>query len=199
MNKKPREVALPERVVRGKPRAEQTTLDDKFLPLPLLSCHSAVAATTDKAFDGTALFVVLAMYQAFSVLDRDQVEELAKVGLSPIHFNILATLQRANSPTTVGALSSMLFVRSNNMSGNINALIRMGLIERQVNPRDSRSFLIELTTQGHEFLNQTLPGHWSWLEQLMNRLSTKERMQLVELLKKMVNSIQAAHLARDAE
>lgn len=196
-DKKKSEYSSSEGKSKGKSRSANPITDDKFLPLPKLSHHKAVATTVDDAFDGTALFVVLAMYRAFSVLDRDQVEVLAKVDLTPLQFNLLATLQRANSPTTVGALSSMLFVRSNNMSGNINALIQRGFIERQVNPQDSRSFLIELTEEGHAFLNHTLPGHWTWLEQLMNGLSKKKRTQLVELLKEMVHSIQAAHQARD--
>jgi len=167
-------------------------------PFPHLSDHTEVTAALDHAFDGTALFVVLTMYRAFSVLDRDQIEELAKLDLTPLQFNILATLQRVHSATTIGALSTMLFVRSNNMSGNVNSLVAKGLIQRQLNPLDSRSFLIDLTPQGHTFLNQHLPENWRRLELLMGELNGRQRVQLIALLKRVIHSIQCANHLRQA-
>lgn len=168
----------------------QLQSNDGLVPLPELSNHKSVSV--DGGFDSSALHVVLSLYQTFSILDRDQVDKLGKVGLTPLRYNILATLQRANEPMVVGALSAALYVRSNNMSGNINALIDKGLIERKVNPTDSRSFFIELTAEGHEFLNKKLPEHWGWLEKLMSGLSIDEREGLIRLLKKTAHSIQSA-------
>ena len=151
-----------------------------------------MATALGDAFDGTALFVVIAMYRAFYVLDRDQVEELSRMDLTPIQFNILTTLQRVGRPTTIGALGSMLIVRPNHMSGNINVLVRKSYIERRINPEDSRSFLIELTKAGRAFLRKALPPHWRRLERLMGDLDAQQRMQLVHLLKIMVLSLQHA-------
>lgn len=174
--------------------AQVSTVDDS-LPLPHLSDHIAVATALDRTLDGTALFVLIAMYRAFWVLDRDQVDELTTLGLTPVQFNILTTLQRVGKPTAIGALGSMLIVRANYMSSNINALVGKGFIERKMNPHDSRSLLVELTKHGHAFLDQKLPSHWRRLEQLMGGLNAEERLHLVALLKKMVNSIQEAHHA----
>jgi len=146
----------------------------------------------DRTLDGTAMFVVIGMYRAFSVLDRDQVEELSRLDLTPVQFNILTTLQRVGKPTTVGALGAMLIVRPNHMSGSINTLVRRGYVERQINPDDSRSVLVELTKKGMAFLEEKLPAHWRRLEALMRGLDTDQRLQLVGLLKSMVQSIQAA-------
>lgn len=163
------------------------------LPLPHLSDHVAVATALDRTLDGTALFVVIGMYRAFSVLDRDQSEELQRLDLTPVQFNILTTLQRVGKPTTIGALGAMLIVRPNHMSGNINALVDKGFISRQINPDDSRSYLVNLTKKGHAFLDRHLPAHWRRLEQLMGGLNKGQRLQLLDLLKMMVQSIQSTN------
>lgn len=154
-----------------------------------LSDQVAVAAALDEALDGTALWVLLAMYRAFAILDRDQADEVAEMGLSPLQFNILTTLQRAHQPTTMGALASMLVVKPNNLSGNINTLAERGLIRRELNANDQRSLLAVLTREGEDFLREHLPAHWRRLERLLGGLSREQRMQLVTLLKGLAVSI----------
>lgn len=159
------------------------------VPLPHLSDQVSVAAALDKALDGSALWVLLGLYRAFAVLDRDQAEELGGVGLSPLQFNILTVLQRTGQPTTMGALAGMLVVKPTNLSGNINSLIERGLVKRELNAADQRSLLAILTPGGQEFLAEHLPGHWRRLERLMYGLSREKRIQLVSLLKELVVSI----------
>lgn len=155
-----------------------------------LSDQVAIAAALDKALDGTALWVLLAVYRAFAILDRDQADEVAGMGLSPLQFNILTTLQRTRQPTTMGALAGMLVVKPNNLSGNINALAERGLIRRELNTTDQRSLLAVLTREGETFLREHLPAHWRRLERLLGGLSQEQRMQLVMLLKGLTQSIE---------
>jgi len=161
------------------------------VPLPHLSDQVAVSAALDQQLDGSALWVLLGMYRAFGVLDRDQTDELNAMGLSPLQFNILTTLQRAKQPVTMGALASMLVVKPNNLSGNINTLVDRGLVRRELNVSDQRSLLAVLTAEGAAFLGDHLPGHWRRLERLMGGLSREQRLQLVALLKQLVGSIHA--------
>lgn len=158
--------------------------------LPHLSDQIAVAAAIDKALDGSALWVLLGLYRAFAVLDRDQADEVASIGLSPLQFNMLTVLQRTGQPTTMGALAGMLVVKSTNLSGNINSLIERGLVKREFNAADQRSLLAVLTPAGQEYLAAHLPGHWRRLERLMYGLSREKRIQLVSLLKELVLSIE---------
>ena len=158
--------------------------------LPHLSDQVSISAVMDKSLDGSALWVLLGLYRAFAVLDRDQAEEVASVGLSPLQFNILTCLQRIGSATTMGALARMLVVKPTNLSGNINSLIERGLVRRELNASDQRSLLAVLTPGGHEFLDEHLPGHWRRLERLMYGLSREKRLQLVSLLKELTLSIE---------
>jgi DNA-binding MarR family transcriptional regulator len=169
--------------------ADPDSSNAEDVPLPHLSDQVSVSAALDKALDGSALWVLLGLYRAFAVLDRDQSDEVADLGLSPLQFNILMTLQRAGKPTTMGALAAMLVVKPNNLSGNINSLVERGLVKRELNVSDQRSILAVLTDEGHAFLQQHVPGHWRRLERLMYGLTREKRLQLVALLKEMVISV----------
>jgi DNA-binding MarR family transcriptional regulator len=158
--------------------------------LPLLRDQVSVSAALDKALDGSALWVLLAVYRSFALLDRDQAEEVGNMGLTPLQFNILTVLQRTGQPTTMGALAGMLVVKPTNLSGNFNTLVERGLVRREINEADQRSLLAVLTPQGHAFLDEHLPAHWRRLERLMYGLGREKRLQLVALLKELVVSIE---------
>jgi DNA-binding MarR family transcriptional regulator len=162
----------------------------EIVRLPHLSDQVAVAAALDKTLDGSALWVLLGLYRAFATLDRDQAQEVGSIGLSPLQFNILTVLQRTGQPTTMGALAGMLVVKPTNLSGNINSLIKRGLVKRELNAGDQRWLLAVLTPNGEAFLSEHLPGHWRRLERLMFGLSREKRIQLVGLLRELLASIE---------
>lgn len=164
--------------------------DGSAIPLSRLSDQVAVSTARYKDLDGTALWVLLAVYRAFATLDRDQSGEMAAMGLTPLQFNILTTLQRVHQPTTMGALAAMLVVKPNNLSGNISSLVNQGLVKREINVSDQRSLLAVLTPVGEAFLAEHLPVHWRRLERLMGGLSRAEKLHLVGLLNQMAHSIQ---------
>ena len=164
-------------------------VSDELL-LPHLSDQVSVSAAMDKALDGSALWVLLAVYRTFAILDRDQADEVARVGLTPLQFNILTVLQRTGRATTMGALASMLVVRPTNLSGNMNSLIGRGLVRRELYAADQRSLLAVLTPAGQEFLAEHLPEHWRRLERLMYGLSREKRLELVSLLKELALSVE---------
>jgi DNA-binding MarR family transcriptional regulator len=172
-------------------RAKNTDDEDALaMPLPHLSDQVAVSVARHKELDGSALWVLLAVYRGFATLDRDQSDEVAAIGLTPLQFNILTTLQRAHQPTTMGALAAMMVVKPNNLSGNISFLVDQGLVKRELNVSDQRSLLAVLTPVGEAFLAKHLPPHWRRLERLMGGMSRAEKLQLVGLLNQMTLSIQ---------
>ena len=171
--------------------AKKKSIDDSAAPkLNRLSDQVAASAIHYRTLDGSALWALLALYRSFAILDRDQALEVSALGLTPLQFNILTTLQRTRQPTTMGALASMLVVKPNNLSGNINTLAAKGLLRRELNVADQRSLLAVLTRQGEAFLKKHLPGHWERLERLMSGLTKGQRLQMVSLLNQLNASIE---------
>jgi DNA-binding MarR family transcriptional regulator len=175
----------------GRLPSHSVTSDDaaEDSPLPHLSDQVAASAFRYRQMEGSALWVLLAMYRAFAVLDRDQAVEVSTLGLTPLQFNILNVLQRVGKPITMGTLASALVVQPTNLSSNFSALADKGLVKRELNDKDRRSLLAVLTKKGDAFLEKVLPPHWERLELLMSALSKEDRISLVALLKRMSTSI----------
>lgn len=150
------------------------------------------AARSGPSFDSVSLALTLTLYRTFSEFDRVHAEELGPVGLTVSQFNVLNVLDRASKPMTMGELSAAVSVRPANMTGVVDAVSDKGLVERRLNPSDRRSFLVAITPDGESFLADFLPGHWQYLDGLLNGLRPAERAQLLRLLDKLLLSLAAS-------
>jgi DNA-binding MarR family transcriptional regulator len=82
------------------------------------------------------------------VLERLAVE-LEDLGLSHGEVNALAQLE-PEAVRTVAELQAATGQRASTLTGVLDRLERRGLVERQLNPRDRRSFTVTLTDGGEE-------------------------------------------------
>jgi DNA-binding MarR family transcriptional regulator len=74
-------------------------------------------------------------------------KELRDLGLTHGEINALAAL-RTDSGRTVADLQKTTGQRASTLTGVLDRLERRGLVERRPNPRDRRSFTIDLTAAG---------------------------------------------------
>ncbi|HUO38685.1 MAG TPA: MarR family transcriptional regulator [Mycobacterium sp.] len=143
-------------------------------------------------FDPTVLALTLTMFRTATAFERAHAAELVPHGLNTSQLNILTVLDRAPEPLTMGALGQAVAVRPANLTGVVDGLVERQLLERISNPDDRRSFLIRISTQGRAFLRKFLPGHWTYLQQLMDGLTQRQKQQLQSLLDRFFDSIEAA-------
>jgi MarR family transcriptional regulator, organic hydroperoxide resistance regulator len=73
--------------------------------------------------------------------------DLADLGLSHGELNALAQLEEE---ATVAQLQRATGQRASTLTGVLDRLEQRGLVERQLNPRDRRSFMISVTEQGRD-------------------------------------------------
>ena len=73
--------------------------------------------------------------------------ELADLGLTHGEINALAHLQPSH-PVTVGELLAATGQRPSTLTSVLDRLERRGLLARELNPRDRRSFTVALTDGG---------------------------------------------------
>jgi MarR family transcriptional regulator, organic hydroperoxide resistance regulator len=74
-------------------------------------------------------------------------EELRDLGLTHGEINALAALE-TDSGRTVADLQKATGQRASTLTGVLDRLERRGLVERRPNPRDRRSFTVDLTVAG---------------------------------------------------
>ena len=174
--------------------------DPSAANLPVrLRLQAQLSARESPGLNPSSLVVLLAMYRAMAVLDRNQTDELAPSGLNCAQFNVLTVLHRAATPLAMRQLSTMMAVQPTNLSGIVRTLRGRGLVKQVLNESDSRSLLVSITSEGEQFLAKVLPVHWSRLEGIMSDLSEKERQTLVTLLERLVHSIRVGERPKGAD
>ncbi|MBG2709919.1 MarR family transcriptional regulator [Proteus columbae] len=125
-------------------------------------------------------------------LSREMEKVFSQFGLNTSSFDVLATLRRAGDPYTLspGEMLSTLMVTSGTMTNRIDQLEKAGWVIRKVNPEDGRSFLVSLTPEGLELINQVIEAHAENQKRLVSGLSQQEQQTLNQLLKVFLNSLE---------
>jgi DNA-binding MarR family transcriptional regulator len=164
------------------------------LSVPEQVIRSAREAGDD--LDPESLTVMMMLYRAVAAVDRTHAAELAPYKLNLGQFQALSVLHRVQEPVTMGELAELLSVRRANLTGLIDTLARRSLVQRVLNPRDRRSFLVEITPAAERWLEEFLPHHWRYLSTLTSGLASGELRQLAQLLDRLRNSVESAPRAR---
>lgn len=114
-------------------------------------------------------------------------------------FDILAQLERAGGPMSMGDLSRHLMVSNGNVTGLVDRLAREGLVERTASPSDRRVQMVSLTESGSAFFARIADEHRRWIGEMMSGLSADEMNTLYDLLARLKESIRTAERGNTLE
>jgi len=111
-------------------------------------------------------------------------------GLTWGEYLVLAALRRAGPPYRMNptALYGSVILSSGGMTKRLDRLERAGLVERLPDPTDRRGRLVALTDRGLELVDAAVVDHLANEEALLAALSTSERRDLSDLLRKLLAS-----------
>ena len=117
----------------------------------------------------------------------------AEHGLNAASFDVLATLRRAGKPyrLTPTALFESLMVTSGTMTNRLQRLEEKGLIQRQPNPEDARSQLVQLTPRGKALIEKAVVPHVENEGMILDQLPPRTRQQLEDGLKVLMKVLEA--------
>lgn len=89
-----------------------------------------------------------------------------RFGISLARFDYLAQLRRHPAGLRMNVLSRYLMVTGGNVTGLTDELERDGLVTREEDPSDRRSFLLRLTDAGRQTFDAIAAAHEAWLVEL---------------------------------
>jgi len=105
-------------------------------------------------------------------------------------LNLLIDEEMGNtSGLTPTSISQSQHVSKNTISVLLRGLETQGLIQRTLDSNDLRTFRIQLTQAGREYLRQNVPHRMENLNQIFSGLDLVEQEQLAALLTKMQRSL----------
>ncbi len=100
-------------------------------------------------------------------------------------FDLLAQLERHPEGLRMGELSRRMMVTTGNVTGITDQLEAEGLVRREVDLQDRRSFTVKLTPQGRKVFGEMARVHEGWVIEFFSGLSASERDGLFALLGKL--------------
>src|SRR5690349_16678157 len=125
------------------------------------------------------------------LLDLARREAFTAHSIETWEFDVLAALRRAGRPYQLspGQLLKETMVTSGTMTNRIDRLTERGFVERSPDPNDRRGVLVGLTTTGKNAVDGAFETLLSSERDLLAELSTGERRQLADLLKRLMHPL----------
>jgi DNA-binding MarR family transcriptional regulator len=105
-----------------------------------------------------------------------------RFGMTLARFDYLAQLHRHPEGLRMSALSRYLMVTGGNVTALTDDLEKDGLVLREVDTEDRRSFKVALTGPGRKAFEKVAQIHESWVVELLSGLDADQKHQLQDLL-----------------
>ena len=117
----------------------------------------------------------------------------ASYGMTLARFDYLAQLERHPDGLRMSALSRYLMVTGGNVTGLTDELVKEGLVQRDAEPEDRRSWRVTLTPKGRKAFEKIAIEHERWVMELLGGIADAERQQLYTLLGQLRVQLSARH------
>ena len=153
-----------------------------------------------RADDGLELRVWLRLLTCSTLIEHGVRHGLHRsFGTTLPRFDVLAQLQRAGKPLSMGDLSRRLMVTNGNITGLVDRLAREGLVERRRADGDRRVQMVELTDAGAASFARMAADNRRWVTGMMEGLARKEKETLFALLGRLKSAVLAGQAMEDAD
>lgn len=110
------------------------------------------------------------------------------IGVAPTEINLMVMVGNTKDLLLREFLETLKIPKST-LTSIINRLERKDYIKRVINPRDKRSFGLELTEKGGQFLEEYIAYQSEMGAKILKGLSKEEQQQLLYLLEKIAASV----------
>jgi DNA-binding MarR family transcriptional regulator len=104
-------------------------------------------------------------------------------------FDVMASLDRYPKGQTMGELSRALLVSNGNTTSIVRQLESSGLVTSRPDPRDLRSSIVMLTSDGKKQFALLAAAHHRWVKNAMSNFPADKQKKLFNLLADLNNSI----------
>lgn len=127
------------------------------------------------------LFVVL--IRALESIEKQVVRDIKSHGLNQTEFAVLELLYNKGAQP-IQKIGKKVLLASSSITYVVDKLEEKKMLERKACPKDRRVTHAEITAKGIESMDIIFPKHKEALNEIFNKLSTQEKEQMIEQLKR---------------
>lgn len=144
---------------------------------------------TKMGSDASGAHLWLVLWKAFRAMDGHANRSIAGLGLCRSDFGVMEALLH-KGPLPVKALGEKVLLTSGSMTAAVDRLERRGWVVRGNDPADRRSRIVRLTAEGSKTIEALFADHERDMERAVEGLSWVERLELLELLRRLGQSVE---------
>ncbi len=128
------------------------------------------------------LFIVL--NRALQSVKKRVEENIKSFGLNPTEFAVLELLySKGDQP--IQKIGEKVLIASSSITYVVDKLEKKRFIDRKPCPKDRRITYAAITEAGTDVMNDIFPKHRDAIEEICSGLDEKEKMMVIEQLKKL--------------
>jgi DNA-binding MarR family transcriptional regulator len=105
-------------------------------------------------------------------------------------FDLMAQLERHAGGLKMNELSKRLMVTGGNVTGITDQLESEGLVVRESDPADRRTYTVKLTPSGRRLFARMAAAHEQWVVELFSGLAAAEKDEVYRVLAKLKVSLE---------
>lgn len=128
------------------------------------------------------LFIVLA--RAYNSVVAHSIRDIQSHGLNSTEFGVLDLLYH-KGPQPLQKIGEKVLISSGNITYVADKLQKKNLLVRKASPDDRRVIFADLTDEGRSFFQSIFPQHQQVLVRAVEDLDSEEKMQAIQLLRKL--------------
>ncbi|MDY0210487.1 MAG: MarR family transcriptional regulator [Acholeplasma sp.] len=129
------------------------------------------------------LKTVTVLFRAKNSFENIIKKDVLSYGLNPSEFGTLEALYHKGN-LSVQEVTEKVLIANSSMTYVLDNLVKRGLITREQSLKDKRSFVLSLTQNGIDKMNQIYPTHEINMKKVLAVLTAEEELELQRLLKK---------------
>jgi len=146
----------------------------------------------DKPTEIAAARIWVVLAKAYKAMAAFVERQVAAQGLGLSDFMVLEVLLH-RGPLTISAIGEKVLLANASMTSAIDRLEQKGYVVRKTSDEDRRIRMVELTTNGSDFIQAIFERHETAIEELMSDMGQEERGAIYAGLKKIGLAAAAAN------
>ena len=162
-------------------------------PSPPTRAPSPPPASSEAAFRS--------LIKTLGLLKRVMEPHFARFGISGSQWSVLRTLHRSevdgHPALRQTDLGDRLVVRPASVTGVVDRLQRLGLVDRAASNTDHRAKIVSLTDSGRDLVARVLQHHPAQMRRVLDGLNDPEQTQLQRLLDRLSSHLETLAAADD--
>lgn len=140
----------------------------------------------DERYSGpeSGIHLWLVLWKAYDAIRAYALADIQSLGIGLTDFAILEFLLH-KGPAAVNTIGERIRLTSGSISIAIDRLEAKGLVERRAHEEDRRARIVHLTPGGRKLIRCAFTAHAQAMETVAGVLSSRERREAIELLKRL--------------